>query len=68
MQAAAPSAPSETTTIFTRAPIISAASAAEPAPVNTSASRCSMKSPVARDAAPGRRPANARASSSPTLT
>ena len=39
-----------------------------PAPVSTSASRCSMNSPVARDAAPGRRPANARASSSPTVT
>ena len=46
IDATAPSAPSETTTIGTRAPIIAAASSALPAPVSTSASRCSMNRPA----------------------
>src|SRR3954453_4863302 len=50
IDATAPAEPRKTATIGTRAPIISAASSAVPAPVSTSASRSSMNTPGARPA------------------
>src|SRR3954470_2391078 len=66
--ATAPRSPTPTIATGTVRPRISAAASGVSAPVSTRLSRRSISRPAARSRSFGRRPANARASSSPTLT
>src|SRR3954469_8738431 len=66
--ATAPRSPTPTIATGTVRARISAAASGVSAPVSTMLSRLSISRPAARSRSLGRRPANARASSSPTLT